>query len=394
MTRIVIIGGGPAGYEAALVAAQLGAEVTVVERDGLGGASVLTDCVPSKTLIAAAGAMTSVRDSAVLGLQGADAGHRPPRPRHGQPPGQGPGDGPVRRHPRAAACARACASSRAAAGSPTRSAAWPTHRVEVVDADGAVTETLETDVVLHRHRRRPARADGRRARRRADPRLARRLRARGDARAPRRRRLRRHRCRVRLRLPRGRRAGHPRLLPRPGAARRGLRRRRPSSSRSSSPRRPDRRARPRRRRAGAPRRASLVELTDGRTVEGSHALMTVGTVPNTDRAQPRAVRRGDVAESGHIVVDRVSRTSVSGHLRRRRRDRRLPAGLGRRHAGPHRHVARPRRGGDADPAQDRLGQRLHPPGDRHGRRPGEVPARGRRTSTSSGCRWPPTPAPR
>jgi hypothetical protein len=72
MTRIVIIGGGPAGYEAALVAAQLGAEVTVVERDGLGGASVLTDCVPSKTFIAAAGAMTAVRDSAVLGLQGTD----------------------------------------------------------------------------------------------------------------------------------------------------------------------------------------------------------------------------------------------------------------------------------------------------------------------------------
>ena len=69
MTRIVIIGGGPAGYEAALVAAQLGAEVTVIERDGIGGASVLTDCVPSKTLIAAAGAMTSVRDSAVLGCR-------------------------------------------------------------------------------------------------------------------------------------------------------------------------------------------------------------------------------------------------------------------------------------------------------------------------------------
>src|SRR3712207_8119761 len=72
MTRIVIIGGGPAGYDAALVAAQLGAEVTVIERDGIGGASVLTDCVPSKTLIAAAGTMTSVRDSAVLGLQGAE----------------------------------------------------------------------------------------------------------------------------------------------------------------------------------------------------------------------------------------------------------------------------------------------------------------------------------
>src|SRR3954466_6235141 len=70
MTRIVIIGGGPAGYEAALVAAQLGAQVTVIEKEGMGGASVLTDCVPSKTFIAAAGAMTAVRDSAGLGLRG------------------------------------------------------------------------------------------------------------------------------------------------------------------------------------------------------------------------------------------------------------------------------------------------------------------------------------
>jgi dihydrolipoamide dehydrogenase len=52
VTRIVIVGGGPGGYEAALVAAQLHAEVTIVESAGLGGACVLTDCVPSKTLIA------------------------------------------------------------------------------------------------------------------------------------------------------------------------------------------------------------------------------------------------------------------------------------------------------------------------------------------------------
>ncbi|MFC6080772.1 NAD(P)H-quinone dehydrogenase [Sphaerisporangium aureirubrum] len=61
MTKIVIIGGGPGGYEAALVAAQLGGEVTVVEREGPGGACVLTDCVPSKTMIA-----TSVRKQALL----------------------------------------------------------------------------------------------------------------------------------------------------------------------------------------------------------------------------------------------------------------------------------------------------------------------------------------
>jgi len=67
--RIAIIGGGPGGYEAALVAAQLGAEVTVVERDGLGGACVLTDCVPSKTLIATSGLMAAIDGAAGLGIQ-------------------------------------------------------------------------------------------------------------------------------------------------------------------------------------------------------------------------------------------------------------------------------------------------------------------------------------
>ena len=42
MSRVVIIGGGPGGYESGLVAAQLGAEVTVVESDGIGGSAVLT----------------------------------------------------------------------------------------------------------------------------------------------------------------------------------------------------------------------------------------------------------------------------------------------------------------------------------------------------------------
>ncbi|MGZ4609521.1 MAG: NAD(P)H-quinone dehydrogenase [Actinomycetes bacterium] len=69
VTRIGIIGGGPGGYEAALVAAQLGAEVTVVDRDGLGGSAVLTDCVPSKTLIATAEAMTDAADSGELGVR-------------------------------------------------------------------------------------------------------------------------------------------------------------------------------------------------------------------------------------------------------------------------------------------------------------------------------------
>ncbi|OBG85622.1 NAD(P)H-quinone dehydrogenase [Mycobacterium sp. NS-7484] len=69
-TRIVIIGGGPAGYEAALVAAARGPEVahvTVVDSDGIGGACVLWDCVPSKTFIASTGVRTELRRAPNLG---------------------------------------------------------------------------------------------------------------------------------------------------------------------------------------------------------------------------------------------------------------------------------------------------------------------------------------
>ncbi|MBB5840906.1 NAD(P)H-quinone dehydrogenase [Kribbella italica] len=69
MARVVIIGGGPGGYEAASAAAQLGAEVTVVDSDGIGGSAVLTDCVPSKTLIATAEVMTEVVEAGELGLR-------------------------------------------------------------------------------------------------------------------------------------------------------------------------------------------------------------------------------------------------------------------------------------------------------------------------------------
>ncbi len=68
MTRIAIIGGGPAGYEAALVAAQHGAQVTLIDRDGIGGACVLWDCVPSKTFIASTGMRTDLRRARDLGI--------------------------------------------------------------------------------------------------------------------------------------------------------------------------------------------------------------------------------------------------------------------------------------------------------------------------------------
>ncbi|WP_028479234.1 NAD(P)H-quinone dehydrogenase [Nocardia sp. CNY236] len=68
MTRIAIIGGGPAGYEAALVAAQHGASVTLIDSDGIGGACVLWDCVPSKTFIASTGVRTDLRRARDLGI--------------------------------------------------------------------------------------------------------------------------------------------------------------------------------------------------------------------------------------------------------------------------------------------------------------------------------------
>ena len=80
--RIAILGGGPGGYEAALAGAQLGAEVTLVERTGVGGSAVLTDVVPSKTLIATAEATNAIGEATELGVQffsRTDAG-RPVRP--------------------------------------------------------------------------------------------------------------------------------------------------------------------------------------------------------------------------------------------------------------------------------------------------------------------------
>ncbi|WP_084500697.1 NAD(P)H-quinone dehydrogenase [Actinomyces slackii] len=66
--RVVIIGGGPGGYEAALVAAQLGAQVQLVEARGLGGSAVLTDVVPSKTLIATAEWLVTTEQAHSLGI--------------------------------------------------------------------------------------------------------------------------------------------------------------------------------------------------------------------------------------------------------------------------------------------------------------------------------------
>jgi dihydrolipoamide dehydrogenase len=68
-TRFVILGGGPAGNTAATYAARLGAEVVLIERDIVGGAAHLWDCIPSKTMIATGGAMSFLRRSEGMGLE-------------------------------------------------------------------------------------------------------------------------------------------------------------------------------------------------------------------------------------------------------------------------------------------------------------------------------------
>jgi len=50
-TRVVVIGAGPGGYVAAIRAAQLGSEVTVIEQDHVGGTCLNWGCIPSKVMI-------------------------------------------------------------------------------------------------------------------------------------------------------------------------------------------------------------------------------------------------------------------------------------------------------------------------------------------------------
>ena len=221
-TRIVIMGGGPAGYEAALVAAQYGADVTLVEDQGVGGSCVLADCVPSKTFIASAGGRTDTRQAGHLGIDiaGAVSVDVPggARPRHGLALAQSADI-------RARLISVGVRLVDGRARWPTRVPVMALHRVAVTRCDGASRRT-DRGRRADRHRRDAAGAAHRGAGRRADPDLAAGLRPARAARAPDRRRLRRDRRRVRLRLHRDGRPGDPDLQPRPGAAGRGRRRRR------------------------------------------------------------------------------------------------------------------------------------------------------------------------
>jgi len=68
-TRLTIIGAGPGGYVAAIRAAQIGAQVTVVEESEVGGACLNWGCIPTKTLIASTEALEQARHSAEFGIE-------------------------------------------------------------------------------------------------------------------------------------------------------------------------------------------------------------------------------------------------------------------------------------------------------------------------------------
>ena len=302
MNHVVVVGGGPGGYEAALVAAQLGADVTVVDTDGIGGSAVLTDCVPSKTLIATAELMADMEEANELGItfegslvtdlaqvnarvmrlaeaQSADIERRLTREGVQVVRGRGALEGP--------------------------------ERVVVTPVDGGAEQTLEADAVLVAtgaapRTLEPAQPDGERILTWEQvydldevPSTAHRG------------RLGRHRSRVRqsaynaLGVDVTLVSTRDRVLPGEDAdaaevlegvfTRRGMtvlsKSRMQSVTRSGD--------------------SVTVTLTDGRTVEGSHCLLALGSVPNTaDLGLEAAGVKVD--DGGFVTVDRVSRTSARG----------------------------------------------------------------------------------
>ncbi|WP_295868141.1 dihydrolipoyl dehydrogenase [uncultured Oscillibacter sp.] len=63
--KIIVIGGGPGGYVAAIRAAQLGADVTLVEREHLGGTCLNIGCIPTKCLLHSAELVSQIKDQGV-----------------------------------------------------------------------------------------------------------------------------------------------------------------------------------------------------------------------------------------------------------------------------------------------------------------------------------------
>ena len=301
----MIVGGGPAGYESALVAAQLGAEVTVVDRDGIGGSCVLTDCVPSKTLIATSDRVTAFRDAARVGIGagGVDAAvdlavvNRRIKDLARQQSDD------IEARLRKEGVTVLAGGGRFAARQPPR-----THLVEAVAGDGSVLDAVEADVVLLATGGTPrtlptAVPDGERILSWRDvydlEQLPEHLVVIGSG--------------VtgaefasgysELGVPVTLVSSRDRVLPGedPDAA---AVIEQVFTSRGGTLAKQARAAAVTRTADGV-----VVELVDGRTVEGSHALMCVGSVPNVDGLGLEHVGV-ELDPNGYLGVDRVSRTSV------------------------------------------------------------------------------------
>ncbi|MEP6600025.1 MAG: NAD(P)H-quinone dehydrogenase [Actinomycetota bacterium] len=307
MTRIAILGGGPAGYESALVAAQLGARVTVIDRDGIGGACVLTDCVPSKTLIATSDRVTAFRDAPELGIRdGDDTALRVDL---------------VSVNDRVKALARQQSADIAARLHRDGVTVLPgaarfadvqrgrSYRIEVLGEGGAVADTVEADVVLLASGGTPrvlsdAVPDGDRILSWRDVYELKELPEQlvvigsgvtGAEFAS---------CYSELGVPVTLVSSRDRVLPGEDTDAADVIEQ-VFTSRGGTLMKHARASSVRRDADGV-----VVELQDGRTVAGSHALLCVGSVPNTSGLGLEHVGI-DLDAHGYVGVDRVSRTGVS-----------------------------------------------------------------------------------
>ena len=308
MGRIVIIGGGPAGYEAALVATQLDAEVTLVEADGAGGACVLCDCVPSKTFIASSDVVTGYRDADDFGVHagGLSAVSVDAAAVHGR----------VKRlaraqsadiHAKLVKAGVTFVSGTARLGADTLG---HTHRIEITPSDGDAPYTVDASTVLIATGGTPrvlpdARPDGERIltwRQVYDlPALPEHLVVIGSGVTGAEFASAYCAMSVDVTLVSSRDRVMPHEDPDAAMAIERVFRSRGMTILNNS------------RAASVSRTADgvAVTLADGRVVEGSHALMAVGSVPNT--ADLGLAEYGvTMAPGGYVTADRVSRTNVPG----------------------------------------------------------------------------------
>ena len=68
MKDIIVIGGGPGGYVAAIRAAQLGLDTVVVEKEHFGGVCLNKGCIPTKALLQSADLLESIKSAADFGI--------------------------------------------------------------------------------------------------------------------------------------------------------------------------------------------------------------------------------------------------------------------------------------------------------------------------------------